>query len=513
MLGKEMDSKWENVKNSTDIRGVVIKNSERDVNLIDSMISSIAKAFVLLLSRKKNRDLSKLKISIGMDSRITSESIKEILISEIKKLGCTVMDCGLCSTPAMFMSTIFENYKSDGAIEITASHLPYYYNGFKFFTNKGGFDKEDINELLDIAQNEKVCTVQKLGAIIKCDLMKDYSNFLINKIIDGIDDKEHRLKPLENFKIVVDAGNGAGGFFVEKVLNQLGADTNGSQFIEPDGTFPNHIPNPEKKEAMDSLKKAVLENKADIGIIFDTDVDRAAIVDSYGREINRNLLIALTSAIVLEEHQGSIIVTDSVTSNGLKKFIEKRGGIHHRFKRGYRNVINEAIKFNNESRECHFAIETSGHAALKENYFLDDGAYLVCKILIKMARLKNDSNGKLSDLISDLDSPCESKEYRMKIKFNDFKEYGSNILDNLKDYVKSINGWGIEPENYEGIKVNCNKENGDGWFLLRLSLHEAVMPLNIESDSQGGVEFIVPKLIKYLMKYDKLDLSSIIDRQ
>ncbi|MCO6063149.1 hypothetical protein NG726_41660, partial [Pseudomonas sp. MOB-449] len=77
-----------------------------------------------------------------------------------------------------------------------------------------------------------------------------------------------------------------------------------------------------------------------------------AIVDSYGREINRNLLIALTSAIVLEEHPGSIIVTDSVTSNGLKKFIEKRGGIHHRFKRGYRNVINEAIKFNNESREC-----------------------------------------------------------------------------------------------------------------------------------------------------------------
>ncbi len=99
---------------------------------------------------------------------------------------------------------------------------------------------------------------------------------------------------------------------------------------------------------------------------------------------------------------------------------------------------------------------------------MDDGAYLVCKILIKMARLKNDSNGKLSDLISDLDSPCESKEYRMKIKFNDFKEYGSNILDNLKDYVKSINGWGIEPENYEGIKVNCNKENGDGWVFIKV---------------------------------------------
>ena len=96
---------------------------------------------------------------------------------------------------------------------------------------------------------------------------------------------------------------------------------------------------------------------------------------------------AAAAAIVLDEHPGSTIVTDSVTSNGLAEFIKARGGRHHRFKRGYKNVINEGIKLNNKGEECHLAIETSGHGAMKENYFLDDGAYLVVKILIQLARL------------------------------------------------------------------------------------------------------------------------------
>ncbi|KOM58660.1 hypothetical protein LR48_Vigan11g169400 [Vigna angularis] len=109
--------------------------------------------------------------------------------------------------------------------------------------------------------------------------------------------------------------------------------------------FPNHIPNPEDKTAMKAITQAVLDNKADLGIIFDTDVDRSAAVDFTVREFNRNRLIALMAAIVLEEHPGTTIVTDSVTSDGLTTFIEKKlGGKHHRFKRGYKNVIDEAIR-------------------------------------------------------------------------------------------------------------------------------------------------------------------------
>lgn len=504
-----MDKKWQCVKNGTDIRGVIIENKERKVNLTYDMISDIAKSFVVLLSSKTEKKLSNLKISIGIDSRITSNNIKQILLDEIEKFGCSVIDCGLCSTPSMFMSTVFESYKTDGAIEVTASHLPYYYNGLKFFTKKGGFEESDITKLLSIADNGDFPKENCRGKIIKKSLMDDYSDFLVHKIIEGINDLYDREHPLRKFKIVVDAGNGAGGFFVEKVLKRLGANTDGSQFIEPDGRFPNHIPNPEKKEAMDSIKSAVLKNNADLGIIFDADVDRAAVVDSSGMEINRNALIALMSVIVLEEHPGSIIVTDSVTSNGLKKFIKSHGGVHHRFKRGYRNVINEAIKFNREGRKCYFAIETSGHAALKENYFLDDGAYLVSKILIKMARLKNEEGKELVNLISDLEVPCESVEFRIKINCDEFKEYGAEVLQNLNKFVKSIDGWSVEPNNYEGVRVNCDRNNGAGWFLLRMSLHEAVMPLNIESNIKGGISLIVPKLVKFLSKYDKLDFSCI----
>ena len=139
---------------------------------------------------------------------------------------------------------------------------------------------------------------------------------------------------------MVDAGNGAGGFYVDRVLKPLGADTTGSQFLDPDGTFPNHVPNPENKEAMEAICQAVIAHQADLGIIFDTDVDRAAAVDHQGNELNRNRMIALISAIVLQEHPGSTIVTDSITSDGLTQFIEQQlGGKHHRFRRGYKNVI------------------------------------------------------------------------------------------------------------------------------------------------------------------------------
>lgn len=499
-----MDNIWLNVKNGTDIRGVAVKNEDRPVNLTEEMVKSIAKAFVVLISKKKNKNLKELKLSIGMDSRITSEKLKEILMTEIKALGCTVYDLGMCSTPAMFMSTVIEGYKFDGAIEITASHLPYYYNGFKFFTDKGGFESRDVTELLEIAEQGDFPQASLSGEVITVDFVEVYSQFLRNKITDGINDNKNKLKPLEGFKIVVDAGNGVGGFFAERILSKLGADISGSQFLEPDGTFPNHIPNPENKQAMEAIREATLKNGADLGIIFDTDVDRAAIVDNKGSEINRNLIIALSSAIVLEEHPGSIVVTDSVTSNGLKKFIEARGGVHHRFKRGYKNVINEAIRFNKEGKESHLAIETSGHAALKENYFLDDGAYLVAKILIKMAKLRNEGGKTLSDLIADLEVPYESIEKRIKINSEDFKNYGLYVLEDLKEYINQVSGWSIEPNNYEGVRVNCDTENGNGWFLLRLSLHEPVMPLNIESDEEGGVNKIITKLTEFLKKYNKL---------
>ena len=494
------------LQSGTDIRGIAIEH-EGIKNLTPKLVNVIGFGFVEWLKKTKGLNNKNIKIAVGIDSRLSGPELKKSLIEALIDSGGNVYDCGMCTTPAMFMTTILDDYSCDGAVMITASHLPYYYNGLKFFTKEGGCEKEDIVDIIECSNSaEKNYTTK--GLIEKIDFIDVYSNMLVDKIRKSVNSITNYEKPLEGKKIIVDAGNGAGGFFAYKVLERLGANTEGSQFIEPDGNFPNHIPNPENEEAMNSIKEAVLKNKADLGIIFDTDVDRAAIVSSDGKEINKNSLIALISSIVLEENPNSVIVTDSVTSTGLSEFITNLGGVHHRFKRGYKNVINESKRLNKQGKESCLAIETSGHAALKENYFLDDGAYLIAKILIKMAKLK-DEGKEISSLIANLKYPKESKDIRISIKREDFRSYGEMIIEGLKKYVEQVNGWTIEPKNYEGIKINCDKENGDGWLLLRLSLHEPILPLNIESDSDNGIEKTLKNLIPFLGKYEDLVLDNI----
>lgn len=491
--------------NGTDIRGIAISNEEGlNVTLSEDSVELLSFSFSVWLSQKTGKKTNELKISVGMDSRLSGPDLKGAVINGLCKTDAKVYDCGLSSTPSMFMTTIFDEFRCDGAIMLTASHLPYMYNGMKFFTINGGINKEDLEKIVEISiqfrNNEKFNNKTYTRNVISKDLLNLYSDYLYNIIIKDFKEDIKDGKLLKGSKIIVDAGNGVGGFFAHKILKRLGADIEGSQYLNPDGNFPGHIPNPESKEAIESIKEAVLKNKADLGIIFDTDVDRAAIIDETGNEINRNSLIALLSAIVLEEHPNSTIVTDSVTSNGLTEFIEEDlKGKHHRFKRGYKNVINEAIRLNSNGEECHLAIETSGHAALKENYFLDDGAYLICKILSKYIKLKKE-NKHIYDLIKNLKKPLESKEFRTKIIVEDFKTIGNQIINNFSNYCSTIEGWNIVPKNYEGIRVNC--ENQKGWFLLRMSLHEPLLVLNIESDVSEGCEDIKEKVNNYIKKYE-----------
>lgn len=495
----EIKATLKRLKNGTDIRGIAIETKEHKKVLTAEIVSLIGYGFSKWL-KAKSVDNIPIKVAIGMDSRLSGQALKEVLKEVFIKEGITVYDCGLSTTPSMFMTTILDDYKCDGAIMITASHLPYYYNGLKFFTSNGGCEKEDIDNIIELASNSINSSVDFIitpGEVKEVNLIEDYSKILVDKVRKAV----NMERPLEGSKIIVDAGNGAGGFFATKVLEKLGANTEGSQYLNPDGNFPNHIPNPENEEAMESIKKAVLRWKADLGIIFDTDVDRAAIVSKSGKEINKNSLIALISAIVIGNKKGTTIVTDSITSTGLTDFITRLNGVHHRFKRGYKNVINEAKRLNEEGIDCPLAIETSGHAALRENYFLDDGAYLVVKILIEMSKLKKE-NKNIEDLIEDLKYPLESEEKRIEIKCDDFKEYAEEIIENLKVYVNKCEGWHIETKNYEGIKINCDKEKG--WFLLRVSLHEPMLAINIESDIEGGAKSIFSTLKVFLKEYSSL---------
>ena len=488
------------LKSGTDIRGTAIgENCE----LNDTAIEKIALAFLTFLKEKTGLSYENMKVCIGHDSRVSAPRIKAALIRVFNACGVKALDCGLSSTPAMFMVTVETDCTA--SVQITASHHPYDKNGLKFFTREGGFEAEDIGAILTIADG--IGAVKTAGDIAEAfDFMPRYAEILREKIKKEINapDYEH---PLAGFKIVTDAGNGAGGFFSENVLKTLGADTTGSRFLEPDGMFPNHIPNPENEIAMSFICKAVLENHADLGVIFDTDVDRAACVAPDGKLINRNALVALSSVIALEGNPGGTIVTDSVTSDGLKEFINNTlGGRHYRYKRGYKNVINKAIELNRNGINCPLAIETSGHAALRENYFLDDGAYLMTKIVILLAKLRKEGK-TLQSLLSELKQPAEAKELRYIIGEEDFRAYGEKVIADLEEYVKAYPFITPADDNREGFRIAFDKEHGNGWLLLRLSVHDPVLPLNAESNSEGGVAQILDFFNGFIEKYDKLTLK------
>ncbi|CAK7325463.1 unnamed protein product [Dovyalis caffra] len=519
------------LQNGSDIRGVAVAGVEGEpVTLTEPVTEAIAAAFSAWLSEKKKADASKpLKVSVGHDSRISAQVLQDAVSRGIAGAGLDVVQYGW-------------------VYDSPSCHLPYNRNGLKFFTNAGGLGKADIKNILERAgdiynsftdEGFLKSKRQASESIKQVDYMTVYTSGLVKAVRNAAGNRE---KPLEGFHIVVDAGNGAGGFFAEQVLQPLGAITSGSQFLEPDGLFPNHIPNPEDKTAMKAITQAVLQNKADLGIIFDTDVDRSAAVDSTGREFNRNRLIALMSAIVLEEHPGTTIVTDSVTSDGLTTFIEKKLGMqktimahclfavfecaynvpvffrgkHHRFKRGYKNVIDEAVRLNSVGEESHLAIETSGHGALKENHWLDDGAYLMVKVLNKLASARASGNAGgskvLTDLVEGLQEPEVAVELRLKIDQNhpdlkggSFREYGEAVLKHLENHVKSDTKLQKAPVNYEGVRVS----GFGGWFLLRLSLHDPVLPLNIEASSHENAVKLGLAVASAVNEFHALDTSAL----
>lgn len=491
------------LQNGSDIRGVAISHEEFTANLTKSEAREIATGIINWLRQVKKIKTSPLKIAIGHDSRLSANEIKTGLIESFIKEDVLVFDAELATTPAMFMATQFSEFDADCGIMITASHLPFYYNGIKLFTRSGGAEHEDIDYILANTTPFNENLADK-GHVEKKEIISLYAADMVTKI----QHETGELEPLKEFHIVLDAGNGAGGFFAEKVLSKLGADITGSQFLEPDGHFPNHIPNPDNKEAMASIKQAVLASSADLGVIFDTDVDRAAVVDKSGQVINRNNLIAVLAHIVLENEKDQTIVTNSPTSSHLKDFIEELGGKQVRYLCGYRNVINKAIELNEEGVETPLAIETSGHAAFKENYFLDDGAYVIAKILMLLPKLKKEGKS-ISDLIEKLNQPAEAQEVRFKISGDHYRLYGNDVIKELASFVEATVGFVVDPENEEGIRVNVNENYGSGWFLLRMSLHEPLLVLQVENDVTGKNKAVFTKLSEFFNQKSRLNTEKL----
>lgn len=534
---------FKKLQNGSDIRGVAIETEGgKPVNLTQNSVVRIGAAFALFAADRANKPASELRIAIGRDSRLSGEQLTVWLADGIASVGANAYDGGLASTPAMFMCCVNELH-FDAGIMVTASHLPMERNGMKFFTAiAGGLEKADITAILASAEEAAFPIAAQRGQCGTVDVMTPYVNGLKEKILSALGCAKDE-KPFSGLKIVVDAGNGAGGFFAERLLEPLGADITGSRFLEPDGRFPNHQPNPENADAMRSICDAVTETGADFGIIFDTDVDRAgAVLPSDGGVIalDRNRLIALMTAILVRQYGPITVVTDSITSTGLTDFINSLGCRHHRFKRGYRNVINEAkrllaleeaAKKAKEETDVEFAnailadaefanaifanailanailaMETSGHGALRENYFLDDGAYIIVKLLVTLVEARREGK-TLNELIANLKEPCESAEARLNVLLDDTADYTAAVLETVEKHFSNLPGFEIVQPNYEGVRVNADETHGNGWFLVRRSLHDPLMPCNIESNSVGGMRLIAAELYNALRAFDKLELE------
>ena len=439
---------------------------------------------------------------------------------------------GLATTPAMFMSCILPEHKYDGAVMITASHLPVNRNGAKFFQASGGLGKQDIKLILqhatELAEAAGIMTWLDLldsSYVIKAALkvpashvdqrnfMETYAAHLRQIVKDSISHPQTPDSPLTGLKIVVNAGNGSGGFFATDVLAPLGADTSASVNLAPDGSFPSHVPNPEDKTAVAVTRQAVLASNSDLGIMLDTDVDRSGIVDRNGKGINRNRYIALMAAVALRENPGETIVTDSCTSNGLAAFIKELGGIHFRYKKGYKNIIDKGIELQKEGIPSPLMMETSGHGAMRENYYLDDGAYMALKIVIEAVRRRLEGKGDVAELLDGLKEPVEAMEIRVKVKASDVAKESARITADFKTWVDEgaagASNWRLEDENYEGWRIRIDEGNGkEGWLLLRPSLHDPDIVLNVEGETEGSMRKTLAHLLEFFKAHPDYEVCT-----
>ena len=481
---------WLKLRSGSEIRGPQDR-------LTDERAEKLGYAFATWLAEKGGVSPAELTLAVGRDERPSGERLKTALTRGITAADSDVLDCGRCATPALFALVQDGPDRADGAVMVTASAFDPSQNGFKLMTAEGGLSGGDVDAILRLAAETTV--PERLVAPLNAT-GRYYENLraVAAKVLE-----DDALKPLLGMRVVVDERNAVGADFAQ-FLSDLGVETEG-------GLTGECATGPKFPEALDALSRAVLENRADLGVSFTADGDRVALVDEQGRALAQNRLIALVAAVLLDNHPGMTIVTDSVTSNGLSAFIAEWGGVHYRFKRGYRSVIHEAIRLNEEGIDCPLAMETSGHAAFRENGFLDDGAYLATRLICEALNRKREGQ-TLSALIDDLQEPVESVEIRLPIlPFEDWEpeEEAQEIVEILLSRTLTDPEWQLAPDNREGARITFNLDGGvnNAWVQLRMSVHDPVMVLNAESAVPGGVKRILAQTYALIRDTEKLDVG------
>ncbi len=444
-----------------DIRGIYEENlNEKDAFMIGY--------FFGLCVRDRLNENTNPRIAVSRDGRLSSKSLAKNLIAGLKKSGMEIIDIGLNATPVLYFSNF--HFSCDAAIQVTGSHNPKNYNGFKFVMFNKSFYGNDILKLATFAKqgSEK----NFLGHVIKKNIQDVYINYITKSL------NENSFKYLKNKHIVWDCGNGATGNLIQSLIKNIpGKHT--ILFSEIDGNFPNHHPDPTNLKNLTQLIKEVINQEAEIGIAFDGDGDRIGIVDKYGKLVPGDLLTAFLTLSL--EKKGANIILDIKSSLLAKKLIEKNG-----FKVDFWRTGHSNIKSRIKEIKSPLAGEMSGHIFFADKYLgYDDAIYTSLRILELL------NNGyKIEEFLDQADKSFCTPE--IKIMCSEEKKF--LVINKIsKKLQKKYDNDDILL--IDGIRVN----NDLGWYLLRASNTENAIICRAEGFTEINKKKLISELSDLLL--------------
>ncbi|MDZ7724729.1 MAG: phosphomannomutase/phosphoglucomutase [candidate division KSB1 bacterium] len=443
-----------------DIRGIA------ETDLTPDTVTALSKGYGSLMVRRGHKT-----VVLGHDLRLSSPELDRIYLRGLKSTGLHVIRIGQVTTPALYFAIL--HYNADGGVMITGSHNPIEYNGFKMCEGMGSVYGDDIREILRIIQQNDFIESDSGSDEIR-ELMPDYIDMLKSKFSFP-----------KSLKVVIDAGNATAGPVAPQLWRDLGMDVV-ELYCEPDGRFPNHLPDPTVPKYMVDLQKKVLEENADLGIGYDGDSDRVGAVDNKGRLIFADTLLALFSRDVLKTKPGSQIIFDVKCSRALPVEIEKYGGVPVMWKTGH-----SLLKAKMQETGAPYAGEMSGHMFFADSFYgFDDGIYASGRLM----QILSNTDKTFADLVDEIPDFPSTPEIRVSCadhaKFHVVQSLAKDFKDN-----KVID--------IDGVRV----EFKDGWGLVRASNTQPTLVLRFEAETQDRLNAIIDLFKKTLKKYPQVEFD------
>ena len=408
------------------------------------------------------------KIAVGRDTRLSSDNLSHAIMAGLSQGGATPIDIGLVTTDMVYFAVGKYNYA--GGIMITASHNPPEYNGMKMCREKAIPISADtgLEEIRKMA--EEIAPPHNMDILVKEE--QNVTDAWLDFAFDFVDGG----KTIKKFKTVVDAGNGMAGKIMPHVNDRLNLDLI-PMFFELDGNFPNHLPNPLDPRSLAALRQRLLQEKADLGMIFDGDADRVFIMDENGEILTGTVTTAMVAEYLLKKNPKSIILYNVICGNIVPEVIEKNGGTAIRTRVGH-----SLIKADMAKTDALFAGEHSGHYYYRDNYRADS-ALITALIVLQML---SDFDGSLSEMCS------KYRKYPSIDETNFQIEDKETVLFELKN--KFSDG---EIDELDGITVRYP----EFWFNIRASNTEPVLRLNMEADNQEILDEKFSEVVEFLEQY------------